>query len=165
MLGSQFERLLGSHQWVTDEELHTWLRDSDAIVLWYDDDPTAGESAAMWTAVATRRPVFVNDTTWFRHEPGRTESVRKMRSLAQLEHELRELFVDRDTEQRSWDAIARLYVADYRAAAEARAQKSGKRGALRTRLRGRVFAAGDPRPLIARKRQLLRKSTMLRAGE
>ena len=67
--GWRFEHSFGEDRWLEYEELYRWLRDCDAIVLWYEEDLTSGGSAAAPLAISTRRPVFVNDTEWFRDLP------------------------------------------------------------------------------------------------
>ena len=133
--GWRFESSFGEQRWLESEELRRWLRDSDAIVLWYDDDPTSGGSAAAPLALGTRRPVFVNDTEWFRDLPDQTLNLRKVTTPEQLELGLRELFTDDYAEARSWDAVAETLAADYREALAARA--NGRRpGARRSGFAG-----------------------------
>lgn len=55
--------------WMPIDDLLEWLRDSDGIILYYDDVTTAGSSAAARTALSTRRPVFLNNVTWFKDLP------------------------------------------------------------------------------------------------
>lgn len=142
-----FEKSYGEDRWLEHEELYTWLRDCDAIVLWYHEDPTSGGSAAAPLAISTRRPVFVNDTEWFRDLPAQTATLRKVRDTDELEVRLRELFVDPYAEQRSWDIVAQTLVDDYRAALH---RRNGGRptAARRPTLRARLFAFLDPKPLI-----------------
>ena len=79
--GWVFEKSYGEDRWLEYEELYEWLRDCDAIVLWYDEDRTSGGSAAAPLAISTRRPMFVNDTEWFRDIPDRTATLRKVADL------------------------------------------------------------------------------------
>ena len=112
--GWRFEKSFGEGRWLEYEELYRWLRDCDAIVLWYEEDLTSGGSAAAPLAISTRRPVFVNDTEWFRDLPDETATLRKVRDPAELETALRALLADPYAEQRSWDLVAETLVADYR---------------------------------------------------
>jgi len=64
-LGYKYEYTFAEEKWLPINELISWLRDSDGIVLYYDEVGTAGSSAAARTALSTRRPVFVNRVTWF----------------------------------------------------------------------------------------------------
>jgi len=160
--GWRFESSFGEQRWLESEELRGWLRDSDAIVLWYDDDPTSGGSAAAPLALGTRRPVFVNDTEWFRDLPDKTLNLRKVSTPQQLELGLRELFSDDYAEPRSWDAVAETLAADYRGALAARANGSVR--AQGHRLRGLAFASADPKPMIARKRRLLGQTSARRGS-
>lgn len=68
-LGYKYEYTKAEEKWIPIDELLTWLRDSDGIVLYYDEVGTAGSSAAARTAISTRRPVFVNRVTWFNDLP------------------------------------------------------------------------------------------------
>lgn len=101
--GWQFEHSFGEHNWKTTEELTTWLRDSDAIVLYYDEVPSAGSSQAARTAIGTRRPVIVNDTTWFQGVEGAHAVVN---SPEHLEQTLKDLLYNPVIKEASWDRIA-----------------------------------------------------------
>ena len=127
--GWLFQSSFGEQRWLEPEELRGWLRDSDAIVLWYDDDPTAGGSAAAPLALGTRRPVFVNDTEWFRDLPDKTVNLHRVTTPEQLELGLGELFTDDYAEARSWDAVAETLAADYRDSLAARATAASGREA------------------------------------
>jgi hypothetical protein len=150
--GWDFQHSFGEDRWLESEELFAWLRDSDAIVLWYDEDLTSGGSAGAPLAIGTRRPVFVNDTEWFRDLPERTGNLRKLHTPEQLEAALRELFgSDSYAEERTWDRVAGTLVADFREViAGDRARKLGPRG----KLRGRAFAVLDHKPLVRVLRRL-----------
>jgi hypothetical protein len=124
-------------------------------VLWYDEDLTAGGSAAAPQALATRRPVFVNDVEWFRDLPSEAPGLRKVTTPEELERELQEVFSPGEyVASRSWDVIAETLATDYRHAASA--GTNGRRSGHR--LRGNLFANGDPKWLIARKRRLLHQT-------
>jgi hypothetical protein len=145
--GWRFETSFGMDRWLEYEELYHWLRDCDAIVLWYKDDPTSGGSAAAPLAISTRRPVFVNDTEWFRDIPSETATLRKVKDPGELEAALRELFLDPYAEPRSWDRVAQTLVEDYRTALSGKTARTLVEGRRRT-LRARLFALLDPKPLI-----------------
>jgi len=165
--GWRFERSFGEDRWLESEELYRWLRDCDAIVLWYEDDPTSGGSAAATVAIATRRPVFVNDVEWFRDLPERTATLHRVRDVDELEVRLRNLLADPYAEERSWDHVASTHVEDYRAALSAAAEASAANGARRRRrrIRARLFAALDDKPLIALKnRYVTRGPLRFRSG-
>jgi hypothetical protein len=86
------ETPFGGQHWRPWRELHEWLRGADAIVLWYADDALMGSSQAAHTALATRRPVVVTDTTWFADLPHRPGILHKIADdPAVLEATLREL--------------------------------------------------------------------------
>ena len=149
--GWRLETSFGEQRWLESEELYRWLRDCDAIVLWYDEDLTSGGSAAAPLAIATRRPVFVNDTEWFRDLPERTATLRKVADLEELEREMRALLGGRLrgpsaagtwSRRRSSRTIARR--------SRAREEGAGRRMPLRAR----GFAAMDDKPLIKIKRRL-----------
>ena len=160
--GWDFQSSFGEQRWLESTELYRWLRDSDAIVLWYDEDLRSGGSAAAPQALATRRPLFVNDTEWFRDLPERAPGLRKVSTPDELERQLRTLFEDKYVEARSWDVIAETLVTDYRRAAGA--PMNGRRAAHH-RVRGTLFAGGDPKWMIARKRRLLHQTPAQRGEE
>jgi len=135
--------------WRPWRELHDWLRGADAIVLWYDDDPLAGSSGAARTAIATRRPVIVNDTSWFADLPQQSGAFYKVKDDPEaLQATLREVLrPDSMIERWSPQASADRHVALYEEALERRAaeppppQPRGVRAALgraREALRGRL---------------------------
>ena len=101
--GWQFEHSFGERTWKTSDELTSWLRDSDAIVLYYDEAPAAGSSQAARTAIATRRPVIVNNTTWFKDVEGVHAVVESPRELEQT---LCELLINPIITDSSWDNLA-----------------------------------------------------------
>ena len=148
--GWRFERSFGEKRWLEAEELYGWLRDCDAIVLWYDEDLTSGGSAAAPLAISTRRPVFVNDVEWFRDIPESTATLRKVADVEELERAMRELLVDDYAEQRSWDRVAATLVADFDAELEARRERAGG-GKRHLPLRAYGFAALDQKPFTRAK--------------
>ena len=126
--GWRLEASYGERRWLEPDELYRWLRDCDAIVLWYDEDLTSGSSAAAPMALSTRRPVFVNDTEWFRDIPERADSLRKVRDLEELERSLAALFADDYVAGRGWTDVAATLTADYRGALEAGDGAAGPAG-------------------------------------
>ncbi len=141
--GWDFQHSFGENRWLESEELFRWLRDCDAIVLWYDEDPRSGGSAGAPLAIGTRRPVFVNDTEWFRDLPERTATLRRLHTPEELHEALRELFCDPYAEARTWDRVAETLLGDYRGALHrARARARG-----REMLRRRAFVALDHKSL------------------
>lgn len=106
----EFACSFGEQEWKSTDELTAWLRDSDAIVLYYDDVPSAGSSQAARTAIGTRRPVILNDVTWFKGVEGAYEIVQ---DPEQLEYVLQGLLRNPVIEAYSWDNIADGIVIDY----------------------------------------------------
>jgi hypothetical protein len=145
--GWRFERSFGEEKWLESEELYRWVRDCDAIVLWYPEDPTSGGSAAVTLAIATRRPVFVNDVEWFSDLPERTATVHRVGNEKELESGLSERLVDPYAEERSWDRVAARHIEDYRDALSGRASGSTRRGRRPTG-RARLFALLDSKPIL-----------------
>ncbi len=141
--GWDFQSSFGDRRWLEADELHAWLRDCDAIVLWYDDDKTAGASAAAANALATRRPVFVNDTKWVSDHPDRTHKLVKVSSLDELAREMHAVLDDPYVEARSWDRVAQTTVEHYRAALAARTDGVKRHAPARAR----AYAAMDLRPV------------------
>lgn len=86
------EAALGGQTWQPWQDLHEWLRGADVIVLWYSDNGMAGCSQGVRTALATRRPLIVNDVTWFSELPQVSGSFYKLPDdPAALEAALREV--------------------------------------------------------------------------
>jgi hypothetical protein len=126
------EAAFGGQRWTPWRTLHEWLRGADAIVLWYADDELAGSSQAARTAIATRRPVIVNDVTWFADLPLRSGLLRKVADdPAALEATLLELLQpDPMVRDAGWETIAQIHVDAYR-----RARAGRKASRLRRLLR------------------------------
>jgi hypothetical protein len=150
--GWEFASTFGEDRWLESDELFAWLRDSDAIVLWYDEDLTSGGSAAAPLAISTRRPVFVNDTEWFRDLPDRTATMQKVRSPEELEQRLRELLDDPYTEERTWDRIVARLVADYR---QAMSETDSGAAKHRQPVRALAYARLDYKPFSLVKRRIV----------
>lgn len=141
--GWDFQHSFGKDRWLAHDELFAWLRDCDAIVLWYDRKLMSGGSAAAPFAIGTRRPVFVNDTHPFRDLPERTANLRKLRTPEELEIALGELFSNPYAEERTWERVAGIMARDFREAVGAR---RGGPAVRRRGLRQRAFAALDHKP-------------------
>jgi|CZKG01.1.fsa_nt_gi hypothetical protein len=142
--GWRFEHSFGEDRWLDSEELFEWLRDSDAIVLWYDEDHRSGGSAGAPLAIGTRRPVFVNDTEWFRDLPERTANLRKLHTPEELELALREVLDDPYAEERTWNRVAETLLRDFRDAIALGPPPIPRRSDT---VRGRVFVTLDHKPL------------------
>lgn len=112
---STSEAAQGGQRWMPWRELHDWLRGADAIVLWYPQEPMAGSSQAARTALATRRPVVVNDTEWFAELEDRVGLLHKVpNDPGALEVRLREILNSPLEEYVFWDQVAEIHVQTYR---------------------------------------------------
>ena len=149
--GWRLETSFGRQAWLESEELRRWLRDCDAIVLWYPEVPTSGGSASAPLALGTRRPVFVNDTQSFSDLPARTTNLRKVSTPEELEAAMRAELVNDYAESRSWDRVASSIVEAYH---EALAQRDGALGPRDAPFRARVYAALDHKPIARVKHRL-----------
>jgi hypothetical protein len=149
--GWRLETSFGRQTWLESEELRRWLRDCDAIVLWYPEVQTSGGSASAPLAIGTRRPVFVNDTLSFSDLPERTTNLRKVSTPEELEAAMRAELVNEYAESRSWDQVASFIIESYR---EALAARDGARGRRDAPLRARVYTALDHKPLARVKHRL-----------
>lgn len=145
--GWDFQHSFGEDRWLESDELFVWLRDCDAVVLWYAEDSRSGGSAGAPLAIGTRRPVFVNDTEAFRDLPDKTSNLRKLGTPEELEVALRELFSDPYAEERTWDRVAGTLIADFRDAVEAGGTSVPRR---QDALRARTFAMLDDKHLRLR---------------
>ena len=152
-----FQHSFGEDRWLESDELFVWLRDCDAIVLWYDDDHRSGGSAGAPLAIGTRRPVFVNDTEWFRDLPRRSSNLRKLHTIEQLETAMREVLSNPYAEERTWDRVAETLLADFRGALKRAPAHVPRRADV---LRGRAFVTLDHKPV----RRVLRQVKSLAPG-
>jgi hypothetical protein len=107
------EAAFGGQAWLSQLELHEWLREADAIVLWYPDAEMAGSSQAARTALATRRPVFVNDVTWFDDLPFCMDGLTKCVHPGGLEYSLMQELARPYITDCSWDKVAAITLRDY----------------------------------------------------
>lgn len=107
-LGYRYEYVKAEDHWMPIEELIQWLRDSDGIVLYYDEVGTAGSSAGARTALSTNRPVFLNRVTWFNDIP--EDVVIKFNDDEDLKQTLYKVFHDEYIEKNSFEAIAKLHI-------------------------------------------------------
>jgi hypothetical protein len=104
------EAALGGQHWKTQTELHEWLRGADLIVCWYPEVEMAGSSQAARTALATRRPLIVNDTRWFADLPERTTNFAKVPDdPTALEAEMVRTLDSPYLAESSWDRVAQLH--------------------------------------------------------
>jgi hypothetical protein len=112
------EPAYGGQAWRPWGELHEWLRGADAIVLWYKEDELQGTSSAAHTALATRRPLVVNDVTWFADLPRRSGSFHKVDDdPRRLEEALREILASQPLiDDAAWELVAERHLASYRLA-------------------------------------------------
>jgi hypothetical protein len=127
-------------------------------VLWYDEDLGSGGSAGAPLAIGTRRPVFVNDTEWFRDLPSAL-NLRKLHAGGELQAALHELFANRYAEERTWDRVADTMLADFHGALE---RSRSRTPSARDALRRRAFAALDHKPLRRTLRRLGSRRPRLR---
>lgn len=109
-IGYKYEYMFAEDKWLPIDELIAWLRDSDGIVLYYDEVGTAGSSAATRTALSSRRPVFVNRVTWFNDVP--EEVVTKFTDDNDLREKLLSLR-NEYIEGNSFESVAKMHVDTY----------------------------------------------------
>lgn len=114
-LGYTYEYQLAENKWLPINELIDWLRDSDGIVLYYDEVGSAGSSAAARTALSTKRPVFVDRVTWFNDLPENV--VHKFdptdESLLEILKKYYETTSNNYIKENSFDNIAKLHESLY----------------------------------------------------
>jgi SAM-dependent methyltransferase len=124
------EAPFGGQPWMPWRELHDWLRGADAIVLWYAENELVGSSQAAHTALATRRPLVVTDTTWFADLPARPGHVHKIADdPGALEATLHELLDDPLIAASDWALVGSRHLDCYRRAISDPAQAPGVRAA------------------------------------
>jgi len=136
------EAPFGGQDWRPWRELHDWLRGADAIVLWYAENGLVGSSQAAHTAVATRRPVVVTDTTWFADLPHRPGSFHKIPDDPEaLEQTLHELLDDPLIAAADWAIVAASHAETYRRAITDPAPAPGRRPSV-------PAPAPEPEPFV-----------------
>lgn len=114
--GWSFEQSFGDRRWLQQAELHDWLRDADLLVLWYPEVDSAGSSLAARDALATQRPLIVNDVTWFRDLPREGPRFRKVADTPHaLEAAMLEQLVGGNLGYAwpTWDDVAGWHMAAY----------------------------------------------------
>ena len=110
-LGYKYECVKAEEKWMPIEELITWLRDSDGIVLYYDEVTTAGSSAAARTAISTLRPVFVNRVTWFNDLP--EDVFIKFNDDNDLREKLKQIIEKPYVNTNSFEEVAKQHIEIY----------------------------------------------------
>ena len=109
-----FQHSFGEDRWLDSHELFEWLRDSDAIVLWYDDDPLAGGSAGAPLRLAPAAPCSSTTPSGFATCPSTPPTCTSATPRRIFETAMREVFADPYAEERTWDSVASTLLADYR---------------------------------------------------
>lgn len=97
--------------WLSEKDLYKRIKDADAVVLWYNEVPIVGASAAVRTALSAYRPVIVNDVGWFSDVS--TREVTKVKTLEGLTLTLHTLFHTYYSDQNSFKALARKHMEIY----------------------------------------------------
>lgn len=110
-LGYKYEYTRAEDKWLPIDDLIKWLRDSDAIVLYYDEVSTAGSSAAARTAISTLRPVLVNRVTWFNELP--EDTFIKFHDDNDLKVKLQQTVEKAYVNTNCFEAVARLHIEAY----------------------------------------------------
>lgn len=110
-LGYKYEFIKAEDKWLPIDDLLTWLRDSDGIVLYYNEVSTAGSSAGARTALSTRRPVFVNNVQWFNDIPDGVTI--RFDNNEDLKQRLKDTFDNDYISQNSFNRIADEHITLY----------------------------------------------------
>ncbi|MEJ8545130.1 hypothetical protein [Brevibacillus borstelensis] len=107
--------LIRKTKWFPLPELISHLAVSDAIVLWYHEIDAYVSSGAVRHAIATGRPVIVNDVSWFADIPASV--VTKVKTKEQLLAALRQVLTQEENSGQkryigdySWTAIGKMYL-------------------------------------------------------
>ena len=116
--GWEFQYSFGEDSWLSPDALYKYLRDSDCIVLYYDEAAAAGTSIAARVAISTRRPLVVSATTWFK-DLDVSRQVNKVYNSAELEEVLHDILDNPLITDSSWSNIAKYLVDDYKEALDA----------------------------------------------
>lgn len=81
--------------WKSTEELYSWIKQCDVIVLWYNEvDGLVGNSAAVRTVIGCNRPIIVNSVNWFKdiaNIPAEITGVYQVENMVALENTLRDI--------------------------------------------------------------------------
>ena len=89
--------------WIDERTLFGYMRNADAIVLWYNDVSLKGQSAALRTAISSHRPVIVNDIGWFANAPSFVYKVPN--------HDLSKEFTKKEAlKQMLWEVLNMGYI-------------------------------------------------------
>ncbi len=107
-LGYKYEVLSPFEKWYEFDDLMNQLRLADAIVLYYPPDVSEVTSSAVRIALASRRPVIVNDTNWFKDISSPT--VYKVTSEYGLADVLQDLLNKDYIDHHDWLKVAQIHV-------------------------------------------------------
>lgn len=98
--------------WLSENELFSRMNEADAIVLWYNEVPLQGQSAALRTAISSMRPVIVNDVGWFKDAPNFVTKVRTdvINPKAHLQAHLIQILHLDYIKENSFSELAKQYI-------------------------------------------------------
>ena len=96
--------------WLSEDILFEKMNNADAIVLWYNDVPIHGQSAALRTAISSMRPVIANHIPWFSDAP---DFVYTCKSKATLQAILKDVLHLDYIRERSFKVLAKQHMEIY----------------------------------------------------
>lgn len=109
------DHIMHIREWLPMDQLVMRLGASDAVVLWYPETDALVSSSAICIALASLRPVIVNDVGWFRDIPADVaikakdegELRERLAAIGQLSPNRKQLEY---VQQHQWQHIARKYL-------------------------------------------------------
>ena len=107
-IGFVYHVLNPNYKWLSQGELIKSLREYDAIVLWYGEVGIIGCSAGARMAMASRRPAFLSNVSWFSDIP-EVKDVYRLETLEELEKALVDYFKNDYLDNNKWDSVAQQH--------------------------------------------------------
>jgi hypothetical protein len=93
--------------WKTDDELHFLIRNCDVVCLFYPENDMAGQSLAVFQALAGRRYIIVSDTSWFKDIQANNFNIFKVKNEIELENILNKIFKNNYF---TWEDVCKKYI-------------------------------------------------------
>jgi hypothetical protein len=112
-LGISYTHHDGKTNWLNFDELVSYIKMFDAVVLWYDEPELEGNSAAARLALACHRPLIVNDVKWF-SELGQYPTVTRVQTVKQLSTALCEILNLEGAKKHSITECAKQHIQYYK---------------------------------------------------
>jgi len=118
----KFETLYGHHKWTPQYQLYEWVRQANAVVLYYPEQGAIVTSSACAVALGCGRPVIASKTSWFDdYDYAMVKKVESEDTLkraiidsVQMDFETQKQHTQQLQNERGWGVVAKKYLEVYK---------------------------------------------------